>query len=255
MKILMLAQDGNSTAIVYNKLKEVFHDINIIIEQPVDRKTFLKRRIKRLGIWKVIGQIAFVLFEKIYLKPKAKKRMQEIQKECGISYARNYINLDSTYYVNSVNSEECRSLMREISPDIVVVNGTRIIDESTIKCLCVPVINMHMGITPRYRGVYGAYWALTQGDGEHCGVTIHVVDEGIDTGKILAQGIIEVTKKDNFVIYPYLQASVGVGLEVKVINEYFQKGTMEYINNHLDSKLWTHPTLGEYFYFRRKGVK
>lgn len=69
-------------------------------------------------------------------------------------------------------------LMRMISPDIVVVNGTRIINEETINCLHVPMINMHMGITPRYRGVHGTYWALTQGDKEHCGVTIHVIDKG-----------------------------------------------------------------------------
>lgn len=40
MKILMLAQDGNSTAIVYNKLRERFHDVNLIVEQPANKKLF-----------------------------------------------------------------------------------------------------------------------------------------------------------------------------------------------------------------------
>ena len=41
---------------------------------------------------------------------------------------------------------------------------------------------MHAGITPQYRGVHGGYWAVVNNDPEHCGVTIHFVDKGIDTG-------------------------------------------------------------------------
>lgn len=255
MKILILAKNGDSTAIVYNKLKEKFDDISIIIEHPVDRKSFLKRRIKRLGVWKVAGQIAFTLFSKTVLEWQAKDRIQEIKKQYRINDARDYLKESNTYYVDSVNSEECRALMRKISPDIVVVNGTRIIEEETITCLSVPMINMHMGITPRYRGVHGAYWALAQKDPAHCGVTIHIVDKGIDTGNIISQGIIQVTDKDNFISYPYLQAAIGVDLEVEVIKKYFENSRMEYFSNDLNSKLWTHPTLREYFYFRRRGVK
>ena len=46
-----------------------------------------------------------------------------------------------------------------------------------------PVINMHAGITLRYRGVHGGYWALAEQHPEWVGTTVHLVDPGIDTGR------------------------------------------------------------------------
>jgi methionyl-tRNA formyltransferase len=46
---------------------------------------------------------------------------------------------------------------------------------------------VHAGITPRYRGTHGGYWVLLNNDPGHCGVTIHLVDPGIDTGSIVAR--------------------------------------------------------------------
>ena len=43
-------------------------------------------------------------------------------------------------------------------------------------------LNTLAGITPSYRGVHGAYWALVQRQPDACGVTVHLVDAGIDTG-------------------------------------------------------------------------
>jgi len=48
------------------------------------------------------------------------------------------------------------------------------------------VVNIHFSPLPRYRGVRPINWALKNGEIEH-GVTIHEVDEDIDTGPIIAQ--------------------------------------------------------------------
>ncbi len=50
---------------------------------------------------------------------------------------------------------------------------------------------MHAGITLRYRGVHGGYWALAEQHPEWVGTTVHLVDPGIDTGGILAQSTFE----------------------------------------------------------------
>lgn len=76
-----------------------------------------------------------------------------------------------------------------------------------------------------------------------------------DTGRIIKQGIVCITEADDFISYPYLQAAVGAELEIEVIDEYNDNGSFEYVRSSLDSKLWTHPTIGEYLYFRINGVK
>jgi methionyl-tRNA formyltransferase len=136
-----------------------------------------------------------------------------------------------------------------------VVHGTRIISKKVLQSVNVPFINIHAGITPRYRGSHGAYWALANNDKENCGVTVHLVDAGIDTGNILFQENIPITAKDNFATYGYLQLAVGLKLLQKALNELFE-GKMEVKKNDLDSALWHHPTLWGYLCKRiSKAVK
>lgn len=47
------------------------------------------------------------------------------------------------------------------------------------------VINLHPGLLPYNRGAYPNVWSIV--DGTPAGVTLHCVDEGVDTGPILAQ--------------------------------------------------------------------
>jgi folate-dependent phosphoribosylglycinamide formyltransferase PurN len=137
------------------------------------------------------------------------------------------------------------------NPDAVVVFGTRIIKEKILNACNAPFINMHMGITPLYRGVHGGYWALACNDAEHCGVTVHLVDKGIDTGSVIEQRIIHIQKNDNFITYPYIQFGEGIELyskALKMIDEHCLKTkTVD-----LPSKIWSHPTIMEYMKFRIK---
>lgn len=48
------------------------------------------------------------------------------------------------------------------------------------------IINCHPGRLPQYRGARPANWSLVNGERLH-GVTIHVIDAGIDSGPILAE--------------------------------------------------------------------
>jgi methionyl-tRNA formyltransferase len=51
---------------------------------------------------------------------------------------------------------------------------------------CRLALNLHAGPLPRYRGMRPVNWALKNGEREH-GVTIHGIDEGVDTGPLYAQ--------------------------------------------------------------------
>ena len=181
MKILILAQECDATSMVYNAFKDEFEQVDLILEQKVDRKTFFKRRIKNLGWKKVLGQITFKILLEPFIKLQGKRRIKNIIQDYHLNPNKDY-QMNHLYRVNSVNSDECRALLLKLKPDVVIVNGTRIISEKTLETTTAPFINMHTGITPKYRGVHGAYWALTQNDRQNCGVTIHRVDTGIDTG-------------------------------------------------------------------------
>ena len=73
--------------------------------------------------------------------------------------------------------------------DIVISFGYRhILQKSLVQSLSVPIINLHISYLPWNRGAHPCFWALH--DSTPNGVTIHLIDEGIDTGPILYQEIV-----------------------------------------------------------------
>jgi methionyl-tRNA formyltransferase len=99
-----------------------------------------------------------------------------------------------------------------LQPRAILVMGTRIIGAEVLRSVDAPFINYHAGVTPKYRGVHGGYWAKAQGDDDNFGVTIHLVDEGIDTGSVLHQARPATSAKDNYSSYPYLQLAAALPL-------------------------------------------
>ncbi len=250
----MLTGGGESTTFIYNGLKETFDISKVIVEKKANKTQFLKRRIKRLGYFKVLSQILFQLTVPKILKWHSQERIREIK--LIYQLFTEPIPDNKVRNVNSVNSTDCIKIIKQEKPDLIIVNGTRIISKKVLNCTKAIFINTHAGITPKYRGVHGGYWALANRDNENCGVTVHLVDIGIDTGGVLFQQKISPTQKDNFSTYPYLQTGEGIIILKKAIS-YFLKNQLKEINPKVsESKLWYHPTLWNYLFNRLiKGVK
>ena len=252
-RIVLLAGKWDTTPIVYNFLQSNFHVETVILEQKVARKQFLRRRIKKLGWLNVLGQLLFQLFVARPLSRFSRARIEEIKAKYRLNNAD--IPAEKIFPVMSVNSDTTVRKLQLLQPDLVVVHGTRIISKSVLQSTGAQFINIHAGITPRYRGSHGGYWAIANNDEKNCGVTVHLIDAGIDTGKVLAQAPILVTRKDNFSTYPYLQLAEGLNLLRGVIKQLESGGTPG-VKNELNSALWHHPTLWGYLWRRlRKGVK
>ena len=247
IRVLILAGKGESTRLIFNGIKDSFSVEKVIIEEPVPKKQLLTQRLKKLGLLKVIGQILFMAYNKILLIKQSQKRINEIKHQNNL----NDENIDESIVlkVSSVNCYETKKILEEYQPDVVVVNGTRIIKKEIIETIDAPFVNTHVGITPKYRGVHGGYWALTENDIEHCGVTVHLIDTGIDTGGILYQDVIEITDKDTFNTYPYLQTVAAIPLMKKAVNDIANK-TYKTRKTDLPSRLWSHPTIMEYLKYR-----
>lgn len=245
--IILLGGPGLSTNIVFNDIDKQYGIALAIIEEKESTKIFLKRRLRKLGLMRVIGQVAFQL---LIAKPLAffsQQRTGEILSEYNLDAGE--IPENKLKRVQSVNSAETLALIQKMDPDLIIVNGTRIISKKVIGSIRCKLINTHAGITPKYRGVHGTYWALVNRDEKNSGVTVHFVDEGIDTGNIIYQSQVTPTAKDNFATYPLLQLAAGLKILHRAIDDYFQdkivisKGTEE-------SSLWYHPTFWGYLFNR-----
>lgn len=249
-KIIMIAGLGEYPVMVYNYLIENGLQIEcFIVEEPIKHRVFLKRRIKKLGTVNVLGQVLNRLFIVPLLKISATKRLQEIRElgQLNTTPPKNEI----LKKVPSVNSKECIELLQKINATVVVIVNTRILDKRTLSSISGKFVNIHAGITPKYRGWHGGYWALVNKDKKNCGVTIHLVDEGIDTGNILYQGIITITPHDNYYTYPFVQLLIGLPLLKKAIEDILNNNLGRHKSDGTSKgSLYYHPTIWEYLWNR-----
>ena len=254
MSVAVLGRDGQGTWILVNALRREFELARVVLERPEPQRVFLARRARRLGALRVADQVLFRTLAMPLLERVAAARLAEIAREHGLDATPPGAELVTR--VESANDPATVRLLRELGSDIVVLSGPRILAPHVLGDVPATFVNVHAGVTPLYRGVHGGYWALVRGDRENCGVTVHLVDEGIDTGGILAQARIEPTERDTFVTYPRLQLAAGLPLLVRAIHDVRAGRPELQPPPEGESRLWTHPTLTEYLRNRRRlGVK
>ena len=252
VKVLVLAIDERTTWMLTNAIFEVYPNLEVLFLSKHSKIDILFSRYKKNGLSNLIGQLIFIFFSKLFLSSKKKYISKLIQQAKLLDS-----NLNNIEVTNLNNDEELKVVeyLKNHNPDIVVVNGTKILSKNILNSCNAEFINLHCGITPAYRGVHGAYWALVNNDIENCGVTIHQVDSGIDTGSIFYQQRIIVSELDNFHVYPFKQYILGIPLILKVIDD-ISNNNARTIQNALPSKLYQHPTMIQYLYSRFKfGIK
>lgn len=251
-RIVLLASDGLSTRAMYHGLREEFDIIEVILERKPSAIKMLRHRARKLGIAQTLGQMAFILYSWL-LGRGSRPRIEQLLRRHGLSDAP--IPTQMITHVASANDRGVVNRLRQLAPQAVVVNGTRILSKKLLAAMDAPFINTHMGITPAYRGVHGGYWALANDDLAHCGVTVHVVDAGVDTGGILYQALIKPEGNDNFATYPILQLAQGIPLMRAALHD-VAAGRLCPRGSEGPSQQWYHPTLLGYWKARlRRGVK
>jgi folate-dependent phosphoribosylglycinamide formyltransferase PurN len=88
--------------------------------------------------------------------------------------------------VPHINSPEVVRLADELEPDLIAVFGTSLIRGDLLQRGRLGIVNLHGGLSPEYRGADCTFWALYNAEPEKIGCTLHYIDAGIDTGRLIA---------------------------------------------------------------------
>jgi phosphoribosylglycinamide formyltransferase-1 len=82
--------------------------------------------------------------------------------------------------------------IKHFEPDLVVLAGfMKILPPNFVQALSPNLINTHPSLLPEFKGAHAVRDALAAG-ATRTGVTIHVVDEGVDTGPHMAQAEVQI---------------------------------------------------------------
>ena len=96
------------------------------------------------------------------------------------------------YQPNSLKDKEVINIIKKLDPDFIVVAAYGQILPKEILQIA-PCINLHASLLPKYRGASPIQAALLNDD-KITGVTSMLMDEGLDTGDILAYSIVKIDK-------------------------------------------------------------
>lgn len=98
----------------------------------------------------------------------------------------------------NINSREFADRMKYYNSDLFVsMSFNQIFKKEMINFPKYNTINCHAGKLPFYRGRNILNWALIN-DEKEFGITVHYLDEGIDTGDIILQQTYPITDEDNY---------------------------------------------------------
>lgn len=113
-------------------------------------------------------------------------------------------------YSDDMNSSSTVTSLTKLNLDILIYCSGGILKGPLIHTPKIGVLNAHMGILPKFRGMNVLEWSIFYG--YPIGVTIHFIDEGIDTGNILITKKMTIEKNDT--IMSLRQKSVVLNVEL-----------------------------------------
>ena len=110
------------------------------------------------------------------------------------------------------NSPEFVEMMRGLRPDLFLAVGyLNRLGQDLLAAPRLLAANFHASLLPAYRGLHPVFWTLRAGE-RWAGLTVHVMDAGLDTGDILYQVRLR-TRRDDSVASLYdriIDRSVGL---------------------------------------------
>jgi methionyl-tRNA formyltransferase len=161
----------------------------------VSSRKRLRRLIREHGVIRVASR---VLAGKLIGKLEERRELEDMERlfdgehlrewwaHCGIS----------PITVPHLNHEYARSVIAALEPDIIVRVSGGILKREVFGLACTAALNIHHGVAPRIRGMWSIPWGIVEGRTDWIGATVHLIDDGIDTGCVLWRGSPQIAPGD-----------------------------------------------------------
>lgn len=123
------------------------------------------------------------------------------------------------YFWEKINCEDAYNTMKELSPDIIFsISYDQILKKDIIDIPKYGCINLHNALAEQYRGCYATAFTIINEE-EQTGVTLHYIDEGVDSGPIIVQSCFKIENTDTG--YSLYKRCTDIGF--KLFKENFRK--------------------------------
>lgn len=130
-------------------------------------------------------------------------------------------------YLFRENRDSLNIFVKRAAPDIICIASlSQLLKKEIFETPRHGALNLHPSMLPKYRGAFPWFWQYHAFEKE-IGVTVHVIDEGEDTGPIVKQEAFTLELGTDVVEAMEIAASIGAKLMVEALNE-IAAGTADY---------------------------
>ncbi len=202
-----------------------------------------------MGLFHFLSNSLITIFHKIRIK--LSRTFSFVSSPLVIDYARGK-NIKS-FEIENPNSQKFINKLRKLNPDIIVNQCQSIIKRELLQVPKIGVINRHNALLPKNRGRLTPFWVLYNEE-KKTGVSIHFVEEGIDSGDIIVQKKYNIDSKDTFSSLVKKNYNIAPRAMLKALDK-LEKGEKNFIPN--DNELATYNTTPDFKHaieFRKKRI-
>jgi folate-dependent phosphoribosylglycinamide formyltransferase PurN len=137
--------------------------------------------------------------------------------------------------------------VRALNADLGLIYGSPILKPHLFQIPHFGTLGIHHGKMPQYRGKKTTFWAMYNGE-ESAGVTIQLVNAGIDTGRIIQRGEVRIGRKSIGAVRRELE-ELGFTLYLQAILD-LKRGTAQLVSEAgPKGKLYKDPKLSDFVRF------
>ncbi|MFT6211581.1 MAG: peptidoglycan/xylan/chitin deacetylase (PgdA/CDA1 family) [Bacteroidia bacterium] len=133
--------------------------------------------------------------------------------------------LTEVYSTSDINDESVEGKVKSINSDFVFVFGTGII-KSNLLHHTVPMVNLHWGLSPYYRGSHTLRWPIFNNELEAIAITMHKLTSRLDGGGIVLQKKIKIDGSETVEEIEYKAAVEGTNMIISIIEKFNKTGTI-----------------------------
>jgi len=170
-------------------------------DPPARRWRNLKRNIRREGLSYIPHRLVSALREKLEAVSDRVIPGREVEQLLAQAFPDRGLAALARRYgfrvleCGDLNGAVAIGHLKSVETDLGIVLGTRILKRAAFSVPLQGCINLHKGGVPDYRGMPPGFWELYDGR-DSAGVTVHFVDDGLDTGDVLGASQIPIHPKE-----------------------------------------------------------
>ena len=214
---------SDNISYLLKNLKNNNHDIvSCVLLSPSpygNRETFFTKSQKVLNIF---GLSFFLYYSLKFIKAKLFKP--------SVKKILNLNKIPLTLLNKSINHKDSLDIISSYKSDLIIsILGNEIFKSKILSLPRYGCINLHSSLLPDFKGVMPSFWVLLKKE-NHTGVSVFKMDEGIDSGPIICQKKIAISK--NITQKDLIIRTKKIGMELIIESvEKIKSGKIDYNKN------------------------